>query len=54
MLGIRARTRELKAQGTPIDEAARTVQMEFTAMYPGFARANGAAGAARAAYVEAP
>src|SRR5277367_4852605 len=54
MQGIQARVRELKAQGRPIDEVARTVQMEFTAMYPGFARANGAAGAARAAYEEAP
>jgi glyoxylase-like metal-dependent hydrolase (beta-lactamase superfamily II) len=54
MQGIQARSRELKAQGKPIDEVARTVQTEFTAIYPGFARANGAAGAARAAYVEAP
>ena len=54
MQRIQTRSRELKAQGKPIDEVARTVQMELTAMYPGFARANGAAGAARAAYREAP
>jgi len=54
MQGIQARVRELKAQGKPIDEVATTIQMEFTAKYPGFARANGAAGAARAAYGEAP
>jgi glyoxylase-like metal-dependent hydrolase (beta-lactamase superfamily II) len=52
MQGIQARVRELKAEGKPIDEVARTVQMEFTARYPGLARANGAAGAARAAYGE--
>jgi glyoxylase-like metal-dependent hydrolase (beta-lactamase superfamily II) len=52
MQGIQARVRELKAEGKPIDEVARTVQVEFTARYPGFARANGAAGAARAAYGE--
>jgi glyoxylase-like metal-dependent hydrolase (beta-lactamase superfamily II) len=54
MQRIQTRSRELKAQGKPIDEVARTVQMELTAMYPGFARANGAAGAARAAFREAP
>ena len=54
MQGIQARTRELKAQGKPVDEVAQTVQMEFTALHPGFARPNGAAGAARAAYGETP
>ena len=54
MQGIQARVRELKAQGRPVDEIAATVQMELTTQYPGFARANGAAGAARAAYREAP
>jgi glyoxylase-like metal-dependent hydrolase (beta-lactamase superfamily II) len=54
MQAIQARVRELKAQGKSIDEVATTVQMELTAKYPGFARANGAGGAARAAYAEAP
>ncbi len=54
MQRIQARVRELKAQGKTIDEVATTVQMELTAQYPGFARANGAAGAARGAYAEAP
>jgi glyoxylase-like metal-dependent hydrolase (beta-lactamase superfamily II) len=54
MQAIQARARALKAQGKSIDEAATTVQMEMTAKYPSFARANGAAGAARAAYAEAP
>jgi glyoxylase-like metal-dependent hydrolase (beta-lactamase superfamily II) len=54
MQAILARVRELKAQGRPIDEIAATVQMEMQAKHPTFARANGVAGAARAAYAEAP
>ena len=50
MQTIQARTRELKAQGRPVDEAAATVQKEMQTKYPAWARANGAGGAARAAY----
>lgn len=52
MQGIQARARELKAQGKSADEVAATVQMEFQAKYPTWARANGAGAAARAAYAE--
>jgi glyoxylase-like metal-dependent hydrolase (beta-lactamase superfamily II) len=54
MQSIQTRVRELKAAGRPLDETATTVQKELVAKYPTFARANGAAGAARAAYAEAP
>jgi glyoxylase-like metal-dependent hydrolase (beta-lactamase superfamily II) len=54
MLAIAARARELKAQGRTVDEVAATVQREMQAKHPGFARINGAGGAARAAYAEAP
>jgi hypothetical protein len=53
MLEIQARARALKAQGRSIDEVADTVQKEMQAKHPNFARLNGAAGAARAAYNEA-
>jgi glyoxylase-like metal-dependent hydrolase (beta-lactamase superfamily II) len=54
MLEIQARARELKAQGTDIDAVAMTIQMEQQAKHPTFARVNGVAGAARAAFNEAP
>jgi glyoxylase-like metal-dependent hydrolase (beta-lactamase superfamily II) len=54
MREIDARARALKAQGRTVDETAAAVQMEMVAKHPGWARANGAAGAARAAYREAP
>jgi glyoxylase-like metal-dependent hydrolase (beta-lactamase superfamily II) len=54
MRTIQARAAELKAQGRSADEAAATVQKEMQAKYPTWARANGAGGAARAAYAEAP
>lgn len=54
MLDIQARTRALKAQGRSIDEVAETVQKEMQAKHPGFARVNGVAPSARAAYNEAP
>lgn len=54
MLAIQARARELKAQGRPVDEVAATVQKEMQALHPTFARLNGVAGAARAAFAEAP
>jgi glyoxylase-like metal-dependent hydrolase (beta-lactamase superfamily II) len=51
---IQARVRELKAKGRSADDTAATVQKELQAMHPAWARANGVAGAARAAYSEAP
>jgi glyoxylase-like metal-dependent hydrolase (beta-lactamase superfamily II) len=54
MQAIQARVRELKAQGRPVDEIATTVQLEMQAKHPAFARVNGVAGAARAAFAEAP
>ena len=54
MLEVQARARELKAQGRSPDEAAATVQTEMQAKHPQWARANGVAAAARAAYAEAP
>jgi glyoxylase-like metal-dependent hydrolase (beta-lactamase superfamily II) len=54
MQGIQARARELKAQGRSADEAAATVQKEWQAKYPTWARANGAATVARLAYADTP
>lgn len=54
MQAIDARARQLKAQKRPVDEVAATVQAEMQAKYPSFERANGTAGAARAAYAAAP
>lgn len=54
MQEIQARARELKAQGQAIDAIAMTIQMEQQAKHPMWARANGVAAAARAAYNEAP
>jgi glyoxylase-like metal-dependent hydrolase (beta-lactamase superfamily II) len=54
MQTIEARARQLKSEGRSADEAAATVQKELQAMHPTWARANGVAGAARAAYAEAP
>jgi glyoxylase-like metal-dependent hydrolase (beta-lactamase superfamily II) len=54
MLEIQARARALKAQGRSIDEVAGAVQKEMQMKHPTFARINGVAGAARAAYIEAP
>jgi glyoxylase-like metal-dependent hydrolase (beta-lactamase superfamily II) len=53
MMSIRRRVSELKAEGQPVDDAARTVQQEQQAQHPGWPRANGIAAAARAAYTEA-
>lgn len=53
MRAIQDRTRQLKAEGRSADEAAATVQKEMETRHPAFARANGVAGAARAAYREA-
>jgi glyoxylase-like metal-dependent hydrolase (beta-lactamase superfamily II) len=52
--GIQRRARELKSQGRSIDETASTVQMEFQARQPTWARPNGIAALARSAYTEAP
>ena len=54
MLAVQARTRELKAQGRSMDDAARMVQREIQAQHPAWPRANGLVNAARAAYREAP
>jgi glyoxylase-like metal-dependent hydrolase (beta-lactamase superfamily II) len=54
MQEIQIRARELKAQGQTADAVAMTVQMEQQAKHPAWARANGVAGAARAAFNEAP
>jgi glyoxylase-like metal-dependent hydrolase (beta-lactamase superfamily II) len=54
MQTIQTRARELKAQGRSADETATTVQKELQAKHPTWARVNGVAGAARAAYGEAP
>jgi glyoxylase-like metal-dependent hydrolase (beta-lactamase superfamily II) len=54
MQRIQTRTRELKAQGRSADDTAAAVQKELQAMHPTWARVNGVAGAARAAYAEAP
>ena len=40
--------------GRSVDDTAATVQKELQAMHPAWARANGVAGAARAAYAEVP
>ena len=50
MRRIQARTRELKAEGRSVDEAADTVQQELQASYPTWGRVNGVGNAARAAY----
>lgn len=54
MQTIAARARDLKAQGRSADEAATTIQKELQSQHPAWARVNGVAGAARAAYAEAP
>ena len=54
MLEVQTRARALKAQGRSADETATTVQAEMQKKYPQWARANGVAAAARAAYAEAP
>jgi glyoxylase-like metal-dependent hydrolase (beta-lactamase superfamily II) len=51
---IHDRVRQLKSERRPVDEVAATVQAEMQAKYPTFERANGVAGAARAAYAAAP
>ena len=52
--GIQTRARELKGLGRSADETASTVQMEFQAQQPAWARPNGIAALARSAYAEAP
>jgi len=54
MQEVQTRVRALKSQGRSIDETATAVQAEVQAKHPDWARANGLAGAARAAYAEAP
>jgi glyoxylase-like metal-dependent hydrolase (beta-lactamase superfamily II) len=52
MQTIQSRAAALKAQGKSIDETTAAIQAELTAAHPGWPRANGIAGAARAAYNE--
>jgi glyoxylase-like metal-dependent hydrolase (beta-lactamase superfamily II) len=54
MQEIRARAVALKAEGRSADETAAMVQKEMQAKHPTWGRAQGVAGAARAAYSEAP
>ncbi len=54
MQGVQTRARALKAAGRSADEAATTVQAEFSAQHADWPRANGLAAAARSAYAEAP
>jgi glyoxylase-like metal-dependent hydrolase (beta-lactamase superfamily II) len=54
MQRVQARARALKAQGRSADDTAAAVQRELQAEHPGWPRANGLIGAARAAYAEAP
>lgn len=54
MQAIDTRVRVLKTQGRSMEEVAAAVQMEMQVRYPDFERVNGAAGAARGAYAEAP
>ena len=54
MQTIDRRARELKSQGQSADAVAMTVQSEMQALHPTWGRLNGVAGAARAAYSEAP
>jgi glyoxylase-like metal-dependent hydrolase (beta-lactamase superfamily II) len=54
MQGVQTRARALKAAGRSADEAATTVQAEFSAQHADWPRANGLAAAARSAYSEAP
>lgn len=54
MQEIQTRARALKAEGQTADAVAMTIQMEQQAKHPMWARANGVAGAARAAFAEAP
>lgn len=49
---VQSRTRDLKAQGKTIDEAAQIVQTELQARFSGMAQPARIAGAARAAYSE--
>ena len=49
---VQSRTRELRRQGTSIDEAAQIVQTELQARFSGMAQPARIAGAARSAYSE--
>ena len=54
MLDIQTKARAMKAQGRSIDDVATTLQSEVQSKYPMWARLNGVAAAARAAFNEAP
>jgi glyoxylase-like metal-dependent hydrolase (beta-lactamase superfamily II) len=51
---VQSRTRELKRQGTSIEDATQIVQTELQARFSGMAQPARIAGAARAAYSEEP
>jgi glyoxylase-like metal-dependent hydrolase (beta-lactamase superfamily II) len=52
MEAIRTRAQALRSQGRTVEEAVTTIEAELRARYPGWARANGIAAAARSAYTE--
>jgi len=52
MEAIRTRAQGLRSQGRTVEEAVTTIEAELRARYPGWARANGIAAAARSAYTE--
>jgi glyoxylase-like metal-dependent hydrolase (beta-lactamase superfamily II) len=52
MEAIRTRAQALRSQGRTVEEAVATIEAELRARYPGWARANGIAAAARSAYTE--
>jgi glyoxylase-like metal-dependent hydrolase (beta-lactamase superfamily II) len=52
MEAIRTRAQALRLQGRTVEEAVTTIEAELRARYPGWARANGIAAAARSAYAE--
>ncbi len=54
MVDVETKTRAMKAQGRSADDIATALQEEVRAKYPTWARLNGVAAAARAAFNEAP
>lgn len=52
LAGLRTRVRALKAQGTPVDEAVKTLTMEFEKEHPGWTATNRAGAIVRGMYAE--
>ena len=50
--GLRTRVRALKAQGTPVDDAVKTLTMEFEREHPGWTATNRAGAIVRGMYAE--